>query len=870
MRQATAVALLVLLLAPALPPSLGSAPASGHEIVADAASDHADGSGLAADLLRVGASTDASTVKFFLKVADRNDRPLTLRYRLGFQVEGGLFYYATVSYSTGGTLSGATLWRAAPDVARVSGNPIPVAWAGNELRLDVPRSGIGNPPDGATLSSVTASVTSAPPGASELPGSYALYDATDAGAYVVGTNPVVIEPTAPTSPRDLSAAADYNKVLLSWTEPADDGASAIHSYHVHRATGSGGFARVASVAASQRSYTDNDVVAGTSYRYRVSAENGVGEGPASAEASATPLAPTPPSAPRNPQATPGNEKITLSWNAPAANGGSAVSSYRIYRAEANQPLAFLTSVPASPRSYVDAGVVVGTTYVYQVSAVNAVGEGPRSAEVSAAALPLSAPSAPRNLVALGGYQNVTLTWFAPASDGGSPVQSYHVYRVAAGGSLQRVATKDGDARSHVVAGLVNGQSYTFVVSAQNGVGEGPASDPASATPAVLGPSVPNVVVAQFDTGVNPFHPCFRRPGWDASRAGISGFPANAVALPLDFRATYAESLSANAALLATIQWGTLYHIPNTNLLFYGHPGELIDTYPHGAQAASQVVCEQYGMAPDAWLVVLNWYSGTANQPKMAWVAQQRWIDVVHLNIQDIPFPVADSLTSGIRGMITAGQLVVIAGGNGVAGLGPNYPMELSRYNGPVGSLIAGANDNGGYTIFSNLNPHVVMDGGDTLAASPNSYGTTTFGGTSSASPRTTGYAAALLQAARASVDWRDGRQGSVLLTVPGAPPAAGPLADGALTVAELHEVIRKTANPNPHDSKWNGGTGGWWVPQPANSPAAVYAKMGYGMISEHTFPNALAVLTGQAPMPQRPVEDAFYALSTLARQAYWG
>jgi len=108
-------------------------------------------------------------------------------------------------------------------------------------------------------------------------------------------------------------------------------------------------------------------------------------------------------------------------------------------------------------------------------------------------------------------------------------------------------------------------------------------------------------------------------------------------------------------------------------------------------------------------------------------------------------------------------------------------MELTDYNLPRGSLIAGANDNNGYTTFSNLNPHVVMDGVRTVAAAHNNFGTTTFGGTSSASPRITGYVARLL----ADVRRRTGHTGRGLVTIPPgrARPAAGPLSDGRLTAA---------------------------------------------------------------------------------------
>lgn len=409
-----------------------------------------------------------------------------------------------------------------------------------------------------------------------------------------------------------------------------------------------------------------------------------------------------------------------------------------------------------------------------------------------------------------------------------------------------------------------------------GEGESNPVQEASTDPAPTGPTGADVVIAQFDTGTNPFHPCFRRPGWDASQAKIPGFPADAQALHLSFEEDYQTSLDASEEAIKAVEKGVLYHIPETNLLFYGEPEDLVDTYPHGTQASSQVVCEEFGMAPDAWLVVVNWYRDTATiNDNLAWAAHQDWIDLVHLNIQDFPFAFENERTRRIQGLIDAGQLVVIAAGNGVAGAGANYPMEVSRYNGPPGSLIAGANDNNGYTVFSNLNPHVVMSGCGTRAAEATGFGNTSFSGTSSASPRITGYAAVLLQQARNAMEAEPGREGDALLQLAenATTPEQGPLNDGRLTVAELHEVIRKTANANPHDSEYNGAQclpGVWWVPQPADSPVAVYPKMGYGQVSEHTLVDARAVIVGDQPLPERPVEDAFYEQSEGFRERYWG
>ena len=92
--------------------------------------------------------------------------------------------------------------------------------------------------------------------------------------------------------------------------------------------------------------------------------------------------PTPPSAPRNLAATGGNTQVTLNWQAPASDGGSPLTNYKIYRGSAPGAESLLTTV-GNVLTYTDGAVTNGVTYYYQVSAVNSAGEGPRSNEASA-------------------------------------------------------------------------------------------------------------------------------------------------------------------------------------------------------------------------------------------------------------------------------------------------------------------------------------------------------------------------------------------------------------------------------------------------------------------------------------------------------
>ena len=76
--------------------------------------------------------------------------------------------------------------------------------------------------------------------------------------------------------------------------------------------------------------------------------------------------------------------IDLSWNAPASNGGSAVTGYRIYRSTSSGTEVFLIAV-ANVTSYRDNSTSKNVRYYYKVTAVNGVGESVQSSEASAIA-----------------------------------------------------------------------------------------------------------------------------------------------------------------------------------------------------------------------------------------------------------------------------------------------------------------------------------------------------------------------------------------------------------------------------------------------------------------------------------------------------
>ena len=95
--------------------------------------------------------------------------------------------------------------------------------------------------------------------------------------------------TPPGPPTLYHALSGTNSVQLVWSAAPNDG-PAISGYRIYRGTQRGGENLVTPIATvgDIHSYTDSTAGFGSTYYYKVSAVNGVGEGPLSGEKSATP------------------------------------------------------------------------------------------------------------------------------------------------------------------------------------------------------------------------------------------------------------------------------------------------------------------------------------------------------------------------------------------------------------------------------------------------------------------------------------------------------------------------------------------------------------------------------------------------------
>jgi hypothetical protein len=181
---------------------------------------------------------------------------------------------------------------------------------------------------------------------------------------------------------------------------------------------------------------------------------------------------TAPGVPTIGTATAGNTTVSVAFSPPGSNGGSAITSYTV--------TCGARSMSGSTSPITVTGLANGVAVTCTVLATNAVGNSSASA-ASNSVTPATVPSAPTIGVVTAGSGTVSVTFSAPASDGGAAITGYSA---TCGATLA-----SGPASPISLTGLTNGTAVTCTVFATNAVGNsGPSASSNSVTPA----SVPSI------------------------------------------------------------------------------------------------------------------------------------------------------------------------------------------------------------------------------------------------------------------------------------------------------------------------------------------------------------------------------------------
>ncbi|WP_244930299.1 fibronectin type III domain-containing protein [Nocardioides sp. W7] len=291
----------------------------------------------------------------------------------------------------------------------------------------------------------------------------------------------VVPDSVPTEPRTPGAAATSDgTVVLTWTAPEHPGGPDVVDYLLeHADSAEGPWEPVADEEGDALTHTVTGLAPRSTHHYRVAAVNEIGQGPWSPVATATVpdpvVAPSAPSAPLGLTAGGGVGRASLTWRAPAEDGGAPLTGYVVQQAGGDGPWTTVGTV-TSPQLAVT-GLAAGTSYRFRVAAVNSAGTGAWSAEARVVPVsPVTRPSAPRGLradVARGprGRGVVRLSWRVPAATGGARVSDYVVQRRV--GNRWRTVADGRGARVAATVTKVPAGRTSFRVAAVNAAGQGP-------------------------------------------------------------------------------------------------------------------------------------------------------------------------------------------------------------------------------------------------------------------------------------------------------------------------------------------------------------------------------------------------------------
>lgn len=311
------------------------------------------------------------------------------------------------------------------------------------------------------------------------PGTVYFFAVTAVSAYGESALSTQVASSAPAAPTAVSVAPGNGRATVTWTE-----AQGATSYNLYYSTDPLSDANklsdpnVTKVTGVTSPSLQTGLSNGSSYNFLVTAVNSAGESAGMAPALGSSTLTTPSGV----SAAPGDSSATISWQ-PVAGA----DFYNLYWSTSPGVIPGASGSTMIPNiiatSAQQSGLSNGTAYYYVVTAVVNGVESAASAQVSAkpAGASASLPAAPAGVSALAGSGLATISWQPVAG-----AVSYNVYwsttgnvTPASGAEIPGVS-----ATSQVLAGLVDGVSYYFVVTAVNASGESAPSVQVSARPAL--------------------------------------------------------------------------------------------------------------------------------------------------------------------------------------------------------------------------------------------------------------------------------------------------------------------------------------------------------------------------------------------------
>ncbi len=182
-------------------------------------------------------------------------------------------------------------------------------------------------------------------------------------------------PGAPTGVEVAISGEDGDALDVSWTAPEESGTSDVTGYVVQWKSGDDDYSADNQSSADDTSASVGELTQGDTYTFRVAAESDDGRGDWSDEASGNPG--TVPGAVGDFSVAAGaaSGSLVLSWSAPADDGGTPITGYRVQWATGRDAASSAEISDGSATTYTITGLKTGVAYRVHIQAVNGAGAG---------------------------------------------------------------------------------------------------------------------------------------------------------------------------------------------------------------------------------------------------------------------------------------------------------------------------------------------------------------------------------------------------------------------------------------------------------------------------------------------------------------
>ncbi len=302
----------------------------------------------------------------------------------------------------------------------------------------------------------------------------------------------------PSSPSDLSITAVDVYLNLNWSAPDEDGGSPITNYYIYRGENVGDLSIITSVEGNITQFEDKSVEKGEKYFYYITAVNNIGEsGPSNIVNETVKEEPSPP---LNLSTSTTDESIELDWSPSEDDGGSEITSYKIYRGFSKDNISLYTSVDGETTYFSDSSIVKGTKYYYYVTAVNSIGESISSNTVGEEVT--TVPSSPTDFNLIEEQIYAYLNWTEPIDDGGRNISGYKIYRGKSKDSISLFVSVDRNVTEYLDDSIEKGVRYYYYITAVNEVGESNRTDIKSIRVTTKPSSPTNLEASQVDDNIS--------------------------------------------------------------------------------------------------------------------------------------------------------------------------------------------------------------------------------------------------------------------------------------------------------------------------------------------------------------------------------